>query len=208
MQVDRIVFGTGSRFRLELFARLGLPFEAMSSKVDEQEVEHEEPSELARMRANFKAHGCKDCDSPSLIITADQVLEFAGQAFGKVKTAAAATDRLRQFSGKQHILHSAYSLHSYDPESGALVHLNSRVVPVVMNMRPLHDDEIAAYVATGEWQGCAGCYRFEERGVQLFERVGGSSAAIIGLPMLELAADLRTIGLNPLQQPQGPWVLG
>lgn len=207
MQVKQVILGTASPFRIELFATLGLPFKAVASAVNEKEVHHNSAPEMAKMRANFKAHGCKQVDEVSLIVTADQVLEFAGQAFGKVNDAQTAKERLKQFAGKQHALHSAYSLHSYDPESDALVHLNSRVVTVTMSMRALHDDEIAAYVATGEWQGCAGCYRFEAAGVQLFDKVEGTSAAIVGLPMLELAEDLRALGLNPLRKPSGPWVL-
>jgi septum formation protein len=74
-------------------------------------------------------------------------------------------------------------------------------------MRPLGDAAIEAYLATGEWQGSVGCYQYEHRGVQLFEGVRGDQSAIVGLPLQELCAALRRLGLDVLEDPRGPWTL-
>jgi septum formation protein len=55
-----------------------------------------------------------------------------------------------------------------------------------MPMRPLSDDDINEYVATGEWQGCVGCYRIEGQGKNLFTSITADESAIIGLPLGEL----------------------
>ena len=57
-------------------------------------------------------------------------------------------------------------------------------------MKDLTDDEIDAYVATNEWQGCVGCYRVEGEGKHLFSKVGGDHTAVIGLPIAELKESL------------------
>jgi len=55
---------------------------------------------------------------------------------------------------------------------------------------------VAGYVATGEWQGCAGGYRVEGRGQAIFARIDGDRAAIQGLPMQRLVRALREAGVR------------
>jgi septum formation protein len=74
-------------------------------------------------------------------------------------------------------------------------------------MRALASDELDAYVRTREWEGCAGCYQYENLGAQLFDWVDGDHATIIGLPVLALLKQLRKLGINTLTQPMGPWDL-
>jgi septum formation protein len=146
-------------------------------------------------------------DEPFLAIAADQVLEFAGEAFGKAHSAEEAFDRLRRLSGRPHLLHSAYCLVYHDGQQNLVRILSSRVVTAEMTMRKLSDEELQAYLATDEWRGCAGCYQYENQGVHLFESVLGDASTIIGLPLLNLLEDMRRLGVNPLLQKQGPWTL-
>ena len=65
-----------------------------------------------------------------------------------------------------------------------------------LTVLPLSDEELDGYVATNEWQGCAGGYRVEARGQGIFQRIEGDRAAIQGLPMQRLTRMLREAGVK------------
>ena len=64
-----------------------------------------------------------------------------------------------------------------------------------LEVRRLESAEIEAYLATGEWRGCAGGYRVEGRGLALFERIDGDWTNVLGLPMPLLLGELRRRGV-------------
>lgn len=153
------------------------------------------PRILASRRAEFKGLDvAQRAAAGSLVIGADQVLSLDGYVFDKALSAEEAFQRLRQFEGRTHFLHSAFCLIAVD-EGRDIKTVYEEVVDVPMTMRRLSHEEILAYVATGEWEGCVGCYRIEGRGVQLFERIGGDHSAIIGLPLTQLYAAMRQLKL-------------
>src|SRR5690606_14571043 len=117
----------------------------------------------------------------SLVIGADQVLAFRGQAIGKVSHRDEARAQLEAFAGQRHELLSAYCLVAAADLGFATPLVAVGLVEVPMQMRPLTAPEIESYLDTGEWQGTVGCYQFENRGVNLFTAAGGDSSAIIGL---------------------------
>ncbi len=207
MKINRLLLGSTSPYRQTLLKSTGLPFDVAAADVDEQAIVANNPRDLALARAKAKGLAVARLNPGTLVIGADQVLGFEGQSFDKAADAGEAALRLRQFSGQTHFLHSAFCLafRGSDWEDAVLVH--GDVVDVPMSMRRLTDEEIAAYVATGEWRGVVGCYQFENKGVHLFVQVGGDSSAIIGLPLPQLLQALRTCGVNPLLQPLPPWPL-
>lgn len=199
MKINRLVLASTSPFRRALLERTGLRFTVAAAPVDEDAITGASPEALAAARSEAKALAVSRAEPDALVIGGDQVLGFEGKAYGKVNTPEAASRTLQAFAGKTHTLHSTFSLA-----------LDGRVletvrVDVPMTVRALTASEIAAYVATGEWQDCAGCYRIEGRGIHLFESVGGSDSAIIGLPLVELCAALRRQGVDGLTDAQGPW---
>ncbi|MCX6125852.1 MAG: Maf family protein [Proteobacteria bacterium] len=188
-----IVLASTSQFRQQLLEAAGIKFVVVSPRVDEKSIANFPPAILAAKRAALKGREVASrMPSGSLIIGADQVLGMNGKSFDKASTLDEAVERLKGFSGKTHTLYSAVIL--------LLVGLDRRpelvfetVVEVPMEMRALSDQEIQEYVATGEWQGCVGCYRIEGLGAALFSRVGGDQSAIIGLPMKVLVPELTKI---------------
>lgn len=206
-----LILASGSPYRAQLLQSTGLVFRVESSKLDEKTITNLEPRELARARGIAKARDVASRNPDALVIGADQVLGFGGRAYDKASTSEEAAVRLREFSGKSHILYSAYCLVWSERGGversgvGAKV-LEDQVIDVPMHLRTLTESEISAYVSTGEWQGCVGCYQAENRGVHLLERVGGDSSAVIGLPLLELLSSLRKVGVDGLLAPEGPWV--
>ena len=203
--VTEIILASGSPFRRKLLSSTGLKFRVETSLVDEDKILAADPSSLALARALAKSAGVSARFPGALTIGADQVLGMDGQAYGKAVDAKQAHQRLRTFSGRTHFLHSAYVLVVTVPGQRDAQILQHRVVDIPMHMRQLGDEEIDAYIATGEWEGCAGCYQAENRGIHLLLPPMGESSAIIGLPLPELLADMRNFGIDGLRNPAGPW---
>lgn len=199
--VKGIVLGSSSVFRKQLLESTGLKFTCASPEADEKLVQNSDPKVLAEERSVFKALDVSKKSPDQIVIGSDQTLEFEGKQFGKADDVSQARERLRMFSGKEHFLHSGVAL----VLNGKV--LSQFVVTATIQMRELKSEELEAYLKTGEWRGCVGCYRFEEKGSQLFEKVIGDHSTIVGLPLIQLCRELRKFGVNPLLQPAGPWYL-
>lgn len=204
VRVEEIIMASTSRFRRSLFESTGLIFRSEASQFDEGTIESDSPVLVAQLRALGKAQDVAARNEGALVLGADQVLEFEGKHFGKVESSAEAIQRLMMLSGKTHKLLSAFVL-VHSPGGKKLVH-HQEVVEVPMRMRDFSEAEAKAYVnGTDEWRGVVGCYQYENRGLNLFEEVGGDHSSVIGLPLLRLLEALRKLGINPLLQASGPW---
>lgn len=205
MKINQLVLASTSPYRRQLLEQAGIVVSLAAPGADESQITEERPAERARLRSELKGLSLTPSDLSYLAIAADQVLECEGKPYGKVDSPDAAAAVLRHLQGKTHFLHSAFSLVLYPSEGPAQLIL-SRIITAKMEMRLLSESEIQAYVDTSEWRGCAGCYQYENRGVQLFERVEGDLATIMGLPLLPLLAELRARGIDCLSNPKGPWI--
>ncbi|HYX34872.1 MAG TPA: Maf family protein [Oligoflexus sp.] len=207
MKINRLVLASTSRFRRVLLEQSGIQVFGIAPQCDEEAIVGSDPWQTARLRADAKALSVEmgAVHENSIVIAADQVLEFQGRAFGKAADEDEARLRLREFSGQVHRLHSAFSLAFYEADHAEPKLLSSEVVTATLGMRTLAADELEAYLRTREWEGCAGCYQYENKGAQLFDWVDGDHTTIIGLPVLALLKQLRKLGINTLTQPMGPW---
>jgi septum formation protein len=189
----RIILASTSPFRKKLLEDSGFSFTTLAPESDEKTISGLPPRELASRRAEFKALDvARRAPAGSIVIGADQVLGMNGKSYDKAETAEEATARILEFQGKTHELYSAYTLVLVN-KSGSIEVLENTVVTIPMTMKALSADEARTYVATGEWQGCVGCYRIEGAGRDLFAAIGADISSIIGLPMAELSASLNKI---------------
>jgi septum formation protein len=207
MVANKLIMASGSTFRHKLLMDAGVPFLVCVPAFDEHSLQSDDPRELARLRATGKASATAKGQLNSVVIGADQTLGIGPVMLGKAKDRAEAKQYLRLLSGRTHHLYSAYTL----IYSGRVVEdpriLVERVVDCPMVMRDLTDDAIERYLDTKEWEGCAGCYRVEGKGILLMESIAPTHSGIMGLPMMELLQDLRQIGIDLLAAPSGPWEL-
>lgn len=204
MKINRLILASSSRFRQQLLAAAGIQVAISHPDCDEAAIVASQALALAKARAEGKALSLSQVKDSALVIGADQVLEFEGRAYGKADSEAEARQRLMEFQGKSHSLHSAFCLALYQPGESPIL-WSSEVVTVPMTMRKLSLAEVNAYLDTQEWQGCAGCYQYENKGALLFAGQQGDASSIIGLPIFSLLAQLRDLGINPLLEPLGPW---
>jgi septum formation protein len=192
MSPPPVVLASTSPTRRALLTQVGLAFEAIAPGVDES-LARGTGVERARALALAKARAVADRRPDALVIGSDQVLAFGGEVWGKPATAGVARHQLRRLSGRSHSLISAVAVIA--PGREAIVeHEETR-----LRFHHLTEQEIAAYVALGEWEGCAGGYRVEGRGLALFERIEGDWTNVLGLPMPRLLAILRGFGVRPLE---------
>lgn len=195
----RLVLASTSPFRAQILKSAGMEFDAIGPDVDEKAILVANPGAMAVARAEAKAFDISTKNLDSVVIGADQVLSLGDRTFTKAQDINEARRRLLELSGQTHTLHSAFAL----AMNGKI--LVSKVVDVSMAMRKLANGEIDRYLATGEWRGAVGCYQAENHGIHLFESIGGDTTAVVGLPLPQLLTALRSIGVNPLESPQGPW---
>jgi septum formation protein len=184
-----LVLASTSSARRALFDQVGLVYEAVSPEVPEPLEKQGDPALQAAAFALAKARAVAASRTDAIVVGADQVLAFSGESWGKPESADAAFEQLSRLAGQTHELVTAVAIVSPgEPDFTACE--RSR-----LTVRGLSEDEVRAYVATGEWQGCAGGYRLEGRGLALFERIEGDHTNILGLPMPLVLTRLRSLGV-------------
>jgi len=187
--VTRLVLASQSPARLATLRSAGLDPEVVVSGVDESTVVTDDPEHLSVELARLKALAvAADVEGPALVIGCDSVLELAGEIHGKPGTAEAAADRWRRMRGRSGTLHTGHCV--IDTGAGRVVARSARTV---VHFADLTDDEIDAYVATGEPLHVAGAFTIDGLGGAYVTAIEGDPHTVvgIGLPLLrEIVAEL------------------
>ena len=183
----RLILASQSPRRLELLARLGIvPDAVIPADVDETVLKGELPMPYARRVAAAKAAGV--AEPGALTLAADTVVAAGRRILPKAETEEEARFCLALLSGRRHRVHCAVTL--IDADGTARHRLSSSVV----TFKRLSAEEIAAYLASGEWRGKAGGYAIQGRAEALIRAISGSFSGIMGLPLYETRALLRAAG--------------
>ena len=191
-QAMKIVLASTSRYRRELLARLGLPFDVASPGVDESALPGEAPDRLAARLALAKAQAVAATMPEALVIGSDQVAWCDGKALGKPGTHENAVVQLRHLSGKTAMFFTAVSVVNSD--SGLAT---SRIVPYEIGFRVLDDALIERYLRQEQPYDCAGSAKSEGLGIALLSRMSGDDPnALVGLPLIALVDLLREHGIT------------
>ena len=192
-----IILASRSPFRQMLLRNAGLAFEAIAAHIDERAIEERlsgenpSPAEGALTLAEAKARDVAAERPDALVIGSDQTLSLGGQVFHKPADLAEARMHLKTMAGRIHELNSAVVF-----VRGDLV-LWRHVSMARLTMRPLSEGFIERHVArVGESVlASVGAYQLEGEGIQLFERIDGDYFTILGLPMLPVLAQLRSMDM-------------
>ena len=190
-----LILASQSRARQALLANAGLDFEAVPAEIDERAVQQtaglSAPGEIAALLAREKALSVSSRQPGKFVIGADQTLALGTRLFSKPAGRAQAAEQLHALAGRRHELHSAVAV----ARDGEI--LFETVTIARMTMRQLGEAEIDAYLdETGEAvTASVGAYQLEGPGVHLFERIEGDHFTILGLPLLQLLAFLRSARL-------------
>lgn len=177
-----------------MLAQLGLaPDEVRPPGIDETPAQAELPRDYCRRVALAKA-AAVDADEGDIVLCADTVVALGRRILGKPEDAGQAGRFLGLLSGRRHKVITAVAVKS----RGAT---RCRDVVSTVRMKRLSSEEIALYLATGDWRGKAGGYGIQGPAGALIPWISGSFTAIVGLPLAETAVLLRAAGYPIGQAP-------
>ncbi|MER7766384.1 nucleoside triphosphate pyrophosphatase [Kitasatospora sp. NPDC096140] len=184
-----LVLASASPARLGLLRQAGLDPRVVVSGVDEDAISAASPAELALVLAEAKAKAvAADLAGGELVIGCDSVLELDGRALGKPADAAEAVARWQSMRGRAGVLRTGHCV--IDTVTGRQ---SSATASTTVRFGTPDDDEIAAYVASGEPLHVAGAFTLDGRSAPFVEGIDGDPGNVIGLslPLLRrLLADL------------------
>jgi septum formation protein len=187
-----LVLASGSKYRKELLRRLGVPFKVWAPDVDESAPPGELPRTTAIRLARAKAEAGGKRFSGAWVIGSDQVADLDGKAIGKPGDLDNARAQLRELSGHTVLFHTALCVWN-----ARLERRHERLVTTDVSFRRLTDAEIDRYLEREPAFDCAGSAKSEGLGISLLSRLGGDDpTALVGLPLIALAAMLRAEGFD------------
>lgn len=195
----QLILASASPRRRELLSRLEIPFSIRESQIDERALEAgltgaapaEKAIKTAEAKALWVAEGISE---PAIVIGADTIVAYDGKILHKPKDPEAAFATLSRLSGHTHMVYTGVALAKTSPDVPPTV--RSFVVGTRVTFRPLTEEEIWAYIATGEPFDKAGAYGIQEKGALLVSRIEGDYFNVVGLPLTELHLRLRAMGLE------------
>ena len=196
----RFVLASASPARQRLLASAGITAEVEVSGVDESTVDAPDAATLARTLAQLKAETVAARLGPAddvLVLGCDSVLEFGAEILGKPADAAEAARRWCAMRGRSGVLHTGHCLIQLGDGKRA-----EAVAGTTVHFADVTDEEIAAYVGTGEPLEVAGAFTIDGRGGPFVESIEGDHSNVVGLslPLLRhLLAELGT-GITDLWQ--------
>ena len=185
-----IVLASASPRRRELLEKVGVEnLVIIPAKSELPAPEGASPDEAVRLISLGKAREvAEQCPPGDVIIAADTVVSIDGRILGKPQGEGTAADMLRELSGRVHEVYTGVTVISGGEE-------RVECERTAVRFRPLGEDEIAAYVATGEPMDKAGAYGAQGRGALLVERLDGDFFNVMGLPVLRLSRMLDKFGI-------------
>lgn len=181
-----LILASGSPRRRELLDLMGLTYTVETPDVDESFSGR--PSETVMEISHRKAAAVAARHSASIIIAAD-TLVFADGALGKPHTPERAKEMLRSLAGNWHHVYTGITV--INTRSGRILR---NVDKTRVHLVPMTEQEIDAYVATGEPLDKAGAYGIQGMGGMFVDRIDGSYSNVVGLPMSMLRIMLAQVG--------------
>ena len=181
-----LILASGSPRRRELLDLMGLTYTVETPDADESFSGR--PSETVMEISRRKAAAVAARHSDSIIIAAD-TLVFADGALGKPHTPERAKEMLRSLAGNWHHVYTGITV--INTRSGRILR---NVDKTRVHLVPMTEQEIDAYVATGEPLDKAGAYGIQGMGGMFVDRIDGSYSNVVGLPMSMLRIMLAQVG--------------
>jgi len=189
----KLVLASNSPRRKDLIALGGWQFEVIVSDTDESLLPGELPRDYVRRLAVEKAKACSArADASQLILAADTTVVAGDSILGKPADLAEAERMLRQLRGRVHQVFTGIAL--LRVRDGNLL---TDVCVTDVPMRPYSEDEIKAYVATGDPLDKAGAYAIQHPDFQPVENMQGCYASVMGLPLCHVTRLLAEMDMQP-----------
>ena len=190
--IEPFVLASASPRRRELLAKTGFRFEVVPAHIDESVRVGETPEAYALRLAREKAVG----HPGRWVLAADTVVALGARNFGKAADEAEAREMLQALAGRTHRVITGWCLRRDQEE-------RADIVTTEVDVAPLSEREIEAYVRGGEWHDKAGAYAIQGAFAFAVTAIRGSYTNVVGLPLSEVTRALLELGAAEL-----PNVLG
>ena len=200
-----VVLASGSPRRRQLLEEAGVPFSVQVADVDET-LEPDlvaQPTEAVKKLAERKAHAVVErllvdgYEGALIVLGSDTMVALDNRIFGKPEDAADAKRMLESLSGRTHQVHTAVSvwmIHAPAPEEGDIsLGYRTFVDTTHVTFRELAEEDIAAYIASGDPFDKAGAYGIQSGAGVFVESIDGSLDTVIGFPVERLLREFPDI---------------
>jgi septum formation protein len=190
--------GSASPRRKELLEKLGLRLEVIAVDADERRRAGEAPDaylervtfdKLTRVQADPRAR------ATTAVLVADTVVLVDDAILGKPENHEEGKAMLTRLSGRVHEVRTRFAIGASERADSTSGALHAETVSTLVHFRSLDPDEIRRYVATGEGMDKAGSYAVQGIGSFAVERIEGSYANVVGLPVCEVVVALKRLGV-------------
>jgi len=189
-EAPTLILASNSPRRRQLLALTGLPFVVSAANVDESLLENENPADYVLRLAETKALAIP-AKGEQIILAADTTVVDGADILGKPQDEAEAVAMLRRLRGHTHQVYTGVAL--FRPSDPVLLKdLCVTDVPI----RDYSDEEIGAYVATGDPLDKAGAYAIQHPEFQPVARMEGCYASVMGLPVCHVLLQLKKMGIQ------------
>jgi septum formation protein len=186
-----LILASRSPRRQALLQRLGVAFQVATADIDESQQPGEAPTALVQRLAREKALAAAALLPERAVLGADTIVVLDGEVLGKPADPDDASAMLRRLRGRPHTVWSAIYACNPARDSEAAALNQSQVW-----MRPYGDEELAAYVASGDPLDKAGAYAIQHPGFAPVGRISGCYSSVMGFPLGDVARVLRAIGVE------------
>jgi len=194
----RFILASQSPARLAVLRSAGLEPEQIVSGVDEDAFRADSPAELALQLAIAKAQTvAAQVGAGAVVVGCDSVLDFDGEALGKPADADDARQRWRRMRGKDGVLVTGHCV--VDTRAGADPddwRVAIDVNPTMVRFGEISDEELEAYLASGEPLHVAGAFTLDGRGGWFVESIVGDPSNVIGISLPLLRRLLNEVGVG------------
>ncbi|MET7638163.1 nucleoside triphosphate pyrophosphatase [Streptomyces sp. NPDC005438] len=189
----RLVLASQSPARLGLLRSAGMAPEVIVSGVDEDALSASSPGELALVlaRAKARAVAARPEAAGAVVVGCDSVLELDGEALGKPADAEEATARWKSMRGRAGVLRTGHCV--IDTATGRE---SAATASTTVRFGEPSDEEVAAYVASGEPLHVAGAFTLDGRSAPFVDGIDGDHGNVIGLSLPLLRSLLGELGIG------------
>lgn len=193
-----IILASQSPRRQALLKQVDIDFKVICSNCDESYPSELTPSQIVMGLSGKKADSVfdkiisgDDFADKIAVIAADTIVALNDKILGKPKDTEDAFNMLKALSGKKHSVYTGVTI-LY--ASSGKISMDSILSRAEVNFRNLTDEEIIAYIATGEPMDKAGAYGIQEKGAVLVDSISGDYYTIVGLPVSKVYQSLKING--------------
>lgn len=186
-----LILASNSPRRRQLLALTGMPFVVSVAGVDESQFPNETPAEYVLRLAEAKARAVQ-AEADQVVLAADTTVVDGADILGKPEDESEAIAMLRRLRGHRHQVYTGIALLRASDDL-LLKDLCMTDVP----MREYSDEELQAYVATGDPLDKAGAYAIQHAEFHPVARMDGCFASVMGLPVCHVILQMRRMDLQP-----------